>query len=289
MKGPLASSLLAVVTIISYKTFANYQERVIYGDDNRQEIYSLKDQNLKDLAKATLTLIPKKNISFDGLGHFEIAGETFGERYGMCSSERFVEQPGVGYCTGFLVAPDLVATAGHCIVRNDCQRNYFVTGYAMESEGQFQTLRSAADVYECQSIIQRKVTDREDFALIRLDRPVLQTQPLELSAEEVQVGQEIFTIGNPSGLPTKLTDKAQVKDLGWNFFRTNLDTYGGNSGSPVFNASTRQVIGVLVRGTFDYKWDDQNQCNRSNLVSEDVGFEDVTQISFIRDAMERAQ
>jgi hypothetical protein len=36
------------------------------------------------------------------------------------------------------------------------------------------------------------------------------------------------------------------------FFVANLDTYGGNSGSPVFNSNTREVEGVLVRGETDF-------------------------------------
>jgi hypothetical protein len=36
------------------------------------------------------------------------------------------------------------------------------------------------------------------------------------------------------------------------FFTANLDTYGGNSGSPVFNADSHEVEGVLVRGDTDF-------------------------------------
>src|SRR5262249_51918318 len=36
------------------------------------------------------------------------------------------------------------------------------------------------------------------------------------------------------------------------FFVANLDTYGGNSGSPVFNSDTHVVEGILVRGENDF-------------------------------------
>ena len=35
-------------------------------------------------------------------------------------------------------------------------------------------------------------------------------------------------------------------------FTANLDTYGGNSGSPVFNSETHEVEGILVRGDTDF-------------------------------------
>ena len=39
------------------------------------------------------------------------------------------------------------------------------------------------------------------------------------------------------------------------YFVANLDTYGGNSGSAVFNLQTREVEGILVRGENDYVYD----------------------------------
>ena len=37
------------------------------------------------------------------------------------------------------------------------------------------------------------------------------------------------------------------------FFVANLDTYGGNSGSPVFASDTNRVEGILVRGETDFE------------------------------------
>ena len=55
----------------------------------------------------------------------------------------------------------------------------------------------------------------------------------------------------------------------------NLDTYGGNSGSPVFNAQNNKVEGILVRGETDFV--SNGQCNVS-LVCPSTGCrgEDVT-------------
>lgn len=33
----------------------------------------------------------------------------------------------------------------------------------------------------------------------------------------------------------------------------NLDIYGGNSGSPIFNSETHEVEGILVRGETDFE------------------------------------
>ena len=54
----------------------------------------------------------------------------------------------------------------------------------------------------------------------------------------------------------KIADGAWVrKNTNPVFFQTNLDAFGGNSGSPVLNSETGEVEGILVRGEIDYSYD----------------------------------
>jgi Peptidase S46 len=63
----------------------------------------------------------------------------------------------------------------------------------------------------------------------------------------------LYVIGHPCGLPQKYAPRARVRDnTPDTFFVANLDTYGGNSGSPVFNSSSNAVEGILVRGENDF-------------------------------------
>jgi len=65
--------------------------------------------------------------------------------------------------------------------------------------------------------------------------------------------QPVHIIGHPVGLPAKYAAGAQVRDnSSAAYFVANLDSFGGNSGSPVFNAETHFVEGVLVRGDTDF-------------------------------------
>src|SRR5690606_25377246 len=51
----------------------------------------------------------------------------------FCSSERFTEQPNPGMCSGFLIAPDLIATAGHCVtLDNFCEEYEWVFDYKVD-------------------------------------------------------------------------------------------------------------------------------------------------------------
>ena len=64
------------------------------------------------------------------------------------------------------------------------------------------------------------------------------------------------------------------------YFVANLDTYGGNSGSAVFNAKTGVIEGILVRGENDYVY--KGNCRVSNVCASDgCRGEDVTKLSAI--------
>ena len=60
------------------------------------------------------------------------------------------------------------------------------------------------------------------------------------------------------------------------FFTANLDTFGGNSGAPVFDMNTGLVEGIVVRGESDFNYDSDrscfvlNKCNEGECRGEDV-------------------
>jgi hypothetical protein len=121
-----------------------------------------------------------------------------------------------------------------------------------------------SEIYSGVSIIGRQeVGDGPDWALVRIDRPVTNHRIAQIRrAGKISDTQAVHVIGHPVGLPTKFADGAAVRNNSASaFFVANLDTYGGNSGSPVFNSSTHEVEGILVRGETDFV--QQGACNVS--------------------------
>lgn len=199
----------------------------------------------------------------------------------VCPTERFAQQYVLPFCTGFLVQPDVVVTAGHCIASQlDCEKTSFVFDFGIyEGGSQAPTQISKSKVYSCKKLLGRALggnTD-PDWAVVQLDRLVCDRDALPLSQRKASSGNPLVLIGHPSGLPTKVADGANVRDLYTHFFDANLDSYGGNSGSPVFNANTGEIFGILVRGEKDFV--DQGSCKVSNRCSNTGCFgEDVTYI-----------
>ena len=120
-----------------------------------------------------------------------------------------------------------------------------------------------------------------DFALIQLDRKVTDRRVLEIRKKgKISKGEPLVVIGHPTGIPTKIADGANVRSLDGTYFTANLDTYGGNSGSAVFNANTGVVEGILVRGATDYV--SRGGCQVTNVLGNNQGRgEDVTYITNI--------
>jgi len=258
-------------------------ENVIYGSDGRQDVYQASEA-LKLLADSTVALIKNADLTQQGATTL-IAGETFAQSYQLCSSEKFREQNTSAFCSGSLVGPDTIITAGHCITsQSDCVGTSFVFGFAVKSAGVLPTQVSNNEVYRCREIVTRVLQNTgEDYAVIKLDRAVTNHAVLKIRRSgEASVGDPLLVIGHPVGLPTKITTGGKVRSTAnSSYLVTNLDTYGGNSGSAVFNAQTLEIEGILVRGEQDFV--SQGGCNVSKVCSDDsCRGEDVTRISVLR-------
>jgi V8-like Glu-specific endopeptidase len=255
---------------------------VIYGNDDRLELYQVPDAKFKKLVSSTVALMKSDNLIDQQNGEFKIEGRNFGDSYHLCSSEPFGEQDTAAFCSGFLVAPDTVVTAGHCISDDrDCRDVRFVFGYALQSPGALPTSTKENNIYLCSSVIHSEVNMQgADFAVVKLDRAVQGYQPLQLRRSgAINPDTSVVVAGYPVGLPLKIAGGAKVRsNSNPGFFVANLDTYGGNSGSAVFNAATFEVEGVLVRGEEDFEYN--GTCASSNRCT-DIGCrgEDVTRIT----------
>jgi V8-like Glu-specific endopeptidase len=149
-----------------------------------------------------------------------------------------------------LVAADVIATAGHCIVGKPMTAFSYVFGYRMRDAHTPELIITNTDIYQAREVSAWHLDHTaSDWALIRLDRPVVGHRIAPISqAGTIRNGQAVHALGYPLGLPLKFapgivhghTDTALL---------TSIPSYPGNSGSPVFNSSTHALEGIILGGT----------------------------------------
>lgn len=283
MKLHLITISLMLVALSAHSGTA--QIKVIYGEDNRVDVVDSNNPIFITLSESTAAMIKNDRIKEYNAGQVELSGKDLTDS-GICESERFSKQPSVASCSGFLVSADTIVTAGHCVQNeSQCESASWVFDYKVERDNDTQVIVDKTQVYKCSKIISQKldVETEADYAVIKLDREVEDRAPLKFRTKGAAVvGDELVVIGHPSGLPTKIADGAAIREVNDVYFKANLDTFGGNSGSAVFNATTGVVEGILVRGETDYIRDASQGCRVSNVFANDDGDgEDVTLITIV--------
>lgn len=303
-------SFMLLGTLSSSAFASTKNTNIIYGKDNRIDISDVQNFQIKEIAKSVAARIDKwsyQNSKSDSQNLISFLNLTLiSDEWdvNLCKDEKFSNQPVLSDCSGFLVGEDILVTAGHCMTdegvtvkgytNHECSYYDWIFDYETNKDGIFDGKNlSSENIYKCKKIIFATLTDNDDFAVIQLDRKVTGRKALTFrTTGEVKNKDSIFVIGHPSGLPKKFSDGAKViNNTNKEYFTTNLDTFGGNSGSPVFNEKTLEIEGILVRGRTDYRdsFFEGKSCLRVNTCKEngkncniqdnDIDGEEVTRIT----------
>ncbi|MFH0902302.1 MAG: trypsin-like peptidase domain-containing protein, partial [Pseudomonadota bacterium] len=274
---------------------------VVYGNDGRLDVYLHPDDRLRELARrSTVALMEEATLDTTDPQNIGLIAPCLGDEHNLCAGERFIDDPTAASCSGTLIADDLVLTAGHCIDDATCPTTRLVFNYYRDAPDSMAVITSE-DVFSCAQVVVRKL-DRYldyvsfrnlhlDYAIIRLDRPAtprFAPAPVRKSREPLSNGDAVAVIGFGSGIPAKIEDGGRVYDARGNtrdYFVASTDTFGGNSGSAVYDIATYSVAGVFSRGKDDYVADPARGCNQVNRLNEDAAAEAATYVHHALDAL----
>lgn len=246
----------------------------IYKKDDRGLVDVKSSQIVKTLSESIAMIISNESLEKNLFSTTIFAGLLENtEGMNFCKDIAFAKHHSLEACTGFLVGEDLLATAGHCFATEaDCSNKTIVFNVLAKNEIESGYLLSAKNTFECKEIVSSGIEPENnlDFAVIRLNRKVFDRPILKLRNEGSLSGHEkVFMIGHPLGLPQVVTNSVSILENGQpHFFKAELDSFEGNSGSPVFNSKTFEVEGILVRGQEDFLLDQSLQCYREQVYNQ---------------------
>lgn len=250
-------------------------DKIIYGADDRLEPFEFLNSNFFSLSESIAAQFNKKNlqkISNSDDYQFSSKVKNLKKTFKLCEDQKYIDQPSASGCSGFLVSPTILLTAGHCYEgsKDMCKEAYWVFDYKISPNSNPMNQKiSSKNIYECKKVLKQVFDEdtRIDFAIVELKRPVEGRKPLILNRNgHADVGTNLIMMGHPLGLPLKISPIARVLDINRNALVTNLDSFRGNSGSPVFNGTTGEVEGILVRGKMDML--NSRGCYKPNLCDE---------------------
>ncbi len=250
-------------------------ERGFFGKDDRKEV--IDAIGIKDFVRATAVMIPKQYILGNKVYGFtlrEILTKTYGSE-NFDDNIKFLDQPTCASCTGFLIAPDILVTAGHCVLKIEDAEDYvWLFDYTNElkyNENKKFIEIDLENVYETKDVLSAYDLDDQkiDYSVLRLDRKSDRAPYRFRTSGKIVMDSKVNTIGSPSGLPLKFADNAVVvgnSESDW--FKSDIDIFPGNSGGPIFSPYGF-IEGIVVRGTVefqngvytgDYKYDINCDC-----------------------------
>lgn len=242
--------------------------KALYTDgDRRRNLYEVEvADEVKEQARSVGCMMASRNLIEVGDGSYKLRRvPKLGERYKLSDQAAFYHEPVAAYGTLFLVGEDLALTAAHNVCKSKSDQlddaaikdTRIVFDFKMLEEKKSKHVFEADTVYTIKKVVAHKFDSAQnrsiDWALIKLDRRGRAPLPVDF-IKPVAPGTGVDVLGHPSGAPQKYAFGAQIQKTNHpDYYEADLDAFCGNSGSPVFDAASRQVTGILVSGQNDYE------------------------------------
>jgi hypothetical protein len=208
---------------------------------------------LRQRARDVVLLAPSEYVTEDDAGI--VLATDLGTD--LCPNQRFAREQTVGAtCSGVLFQTGLVLTAAHCLDERPIDRWRVVFGH----DGDPKTPLRSVGIRAIRHCVPN--TERGDLVALELDQAITPMSPSKVGPPHAN--GLVHLLGHPFGLMLKASTciganhcdtKPHATQIGVDWFLADLDTFRGNSGSPVYAEDGKTLVGIwssspsgLVRG-----------------------------------------
>lgn len=264
-----------VILICAIFSHALYSKttKSIYGEDKRKLIINTESNLVYELSRSVALQVSKNKIKKSSQVKQIIDYRPLGDEFNLCHDEPYFDLPTIGDCTGFLIADDLLMTAGHCVnEKYKCSDKVWIFDYNGQAENygnKWELNFDSENTYSCKEVITYEDSEKNgqytDYGIIRLDRKVKDRNYLNISKSLFYKNSSTHTmIGHSLGMPKMYVDNLKIEGL-LDKKLVNaygmIDSFSGNSGSPIIDEKNKLVVGILIRGEEDFLYDYNYSCN----------------------------
>ncbi len=165
--------------------------------------------------------------------------------------------------SGCFISPNRVATAAHVLeaaeeMKTDPRKLLFIRGHY--DDGKNQRVRVNTNQIYRLSRKQKKILEdsqavygqKGDSAWVEVE-PYFKNTPepypevhCDISTTPLQKGQRLYALGHGLAVPMKLSFDVEVEEIiGPYWLHSDMHVFPGNSGSPIFDANSQQLIGIV--------------------------------------------
>lgn len=220
------------------------------------DYWELLNPKVRQNADAVTLVCTKDGLRKLEDGSYQLEVCPFGEAYMLSPGEPFFHQPTVNdlVCSGVFLGDDKVLTAAHYANRNNVRSLFFVFDFKMETPASPKIRMPEENIYRGEQILHRGYDDYEshfigsDYAIVKLDRKVEGRNGVAVSKKNLYFEQQIYWVGHSCGIPLKYAPGEAIIDVKDSYFLSNMSVFSGNSGSPVFDAVTHELLGIISKG-----------------------------------------